>query len=40
MHPLVDGYIHNLSPQQQAIASKVQQLLLTLVPGIQEKLSF
>jgi uncharacterized protein len=40
MHPLVDEYIFNLSSQQQAIAEKVRSLLLTLVPGIQEKLSF
>lgn len=40
MHPLVDDYIFNLSAEQQAIANKVRQLLLTLVPGIQEKLSF
>lgn len=40
MHALVDEYIFNLSAEQQAIAGKVRQLLLTLVPGIQEKLSF
>lgn len=40
MHALVDQYIFNLSADQQGIAGKVRQLLLTLVPGIQEKLSF
>lgn len=40
MHPQVDGYIYNLDTQQQAIANNVRKLLLTLVPGIQEKLSF
>jgi uncharacterized protein len=40
MHPLVDEYIFNLSSKQQAIAEKVRNLLLTLVPGIQEKFSF
>jgi uncharacterized protein len=40
MHPLVDDYIYGLLPEQQAIANKVRQLLLNLVPGIQEKLSF
>lgn len=40
MQPLVDEYIFNLTTEQQAIADKVRQLLLTLVPGIQEKLSF
>ncbi len=40
MHPLVDEYIFNLSAEQQGIANKVRQLLLTLVPGIEEKLSF
>lgn len=40
MHPLVDDYIYNLSPVQQHIAYNVRNMLLTLVPGIQEKLSF
>lgn len=40
MHPLVDDYIYDLLPEQQVIAEKVRRLLLTLVPGIQEKLSF
>jgi uncharacterized protein len=40
MPAAVDDYIFNLSPQQQAIAEKVRSLLLHLVPGIQEKLSF
>lgn len=40
MHPLVDDYIFALSPGQQLIAGKVRQLLLTLVPGIEEKRSF
>jgi uncharacterized protein len=40
MHPQVDDYIFNLSAEQQSIAIKVRQLLLALVPGIEEKLSF
>lgn len=40
MSPLVDSYIANLSASQQAIAENVRRLLFTLVPQIQEKLSF
>ncbi len=40
MSPLVDAYIDNLSETQQAIAEQVRRLLTSLVPGIQEKLSF
>lgn len=36
----VDEYIDNLSENQQAIAEQVRRLLFSLVPGIQEKLSF
>jgi uncharacterized protein len=37
---LVDDYILNLEGQQQKIAQRLRQMLLTLVPGIQEKFSF
>lgn len=36
----VDEYIDNLSEAQQAIAENVRRLLFSLVPEIQEKLSF
>lgn len=36
----VDEYIDNLSENQQAIAEQVRRLLFSMVPGIQEKLSF
>jgi hypothetical protein len=40
MQSPVDDYIYNLSIAQQDIAVKVRQMIVTLVPGIQEKLSF
>jgi hypothetical protein len=40
MLQLVDEYIDNLQENQQGIAEQVRRLLLSLVPGIQEKLSF
>lgn len=40
MSPLVDSYIGSLSDTQQAIAENVRHLLFSLVPEIQEKLSF
>lgn len=40
MSPLVDSYIGSLSDTQQAIAENVRRLLFSLVPEIQEKLSF
>ncbi|MBL7701957.1 MAG: DUF1801 domain-containing protein [Ferruginibacter sp.] len=40
MSPLVDSYIGSLSDTQQAIAENVRRILFSLVPGIQEKLSF
>lgn len=36
----VDDYFLNLEGQQQKIAQRLRQMLLTLVPGIQEKFSF
>jgi hypothetical protein len=40
MSPLVDSYIGSLSDTQQAIAENVRRILFSLVPDIQEKLSF
>lgn len=40
MSPHVDAYIDNLSETQQLIAENVRRLLFSLVPEIQEKLSF
>ncbi len=40
MSPLVDTYIDNLSDTQKAISENVRRLLFSLVPEIQEKLSF
>lgn len=40
MSPLVDAYIDNLTETQQVIAEQLRRLLFSLVPGIEEKLSF
>lgn len=40
MYSQVDDYIKQLPVPQNMVAEKVRQLLLTWVPGIQEKLSF
>lgn len=40
MQPQVDEYIFNLTETQQYIANTVRNMLLTIVPGIHEKLSF
>jgi hypothetical protein len=36
----VDAYLDNLSETQQVIAERVRRLLFTLIPDIEEKLSF
>ncbi|MFT3680011.1 MAG: DUF1801 domain-containing protein [Ferruginibacter sp.] len=40
MAAAVDAYIESLPDEQQQIAATLRQLILSLVPGVQEKLSF
>ncbi len=39
MNP-VDDYIFNLSEQQQKLANRLRQLILTMVPAVVEKFSY
>lgn len=40
MNSKVDEYLYNLPEPQQTIAKQLRQMLFSLVPGIEERLSF